>query len=99
VPCSVPNIFPNLFAGQSLAQVFKSSRSEGSERACAWMVYLPSLRRPGAFDCRRPILVPDDLAIGTFVSANAVNIEIIVPGPHGRKDNVQSANARCGARC
>ena len=85
--------FPKLEpAGDCLAQVFRSSRGEGSESVR--LMYLPAvtsairrIRLPAAY------FVPDDLAITTFVAAcrRGVSIEIIVPGPNSDAKIVQCA--------
>ena len=89
-----PDYYPPLkSSGDSLAQVFRSSRGEGSESVR--LMYLLSIasaaktiRLQGAY------FVPDDLAIKTFISARrrGVKIEIIVPGPHSDAQIVQGAS-------
>ena len=78
-----PEYFPELKpAGDALAQVFKSSRSEGSESVR--LMYLLSIASAtNSIRLQAAYFVPDDLAIETFVSARkrGVKIEIIVPGP------------------
>ncbi|MBC7817214.1 MAG: cardiolipin synthase B [Planctomycetaceae bacterium] len=86
--------FPKLDeVGPSLAQVFKSSKGEGSESVR--LMYLLSiasamkdLRLEAAY------FVPDDLSIETLVAARkrGVNVEIIVPGPVTDAKFVQSAS-------
>ena len=75
--------FPELKpAGDSLAQVFKSSRGEGSESVR--LMYLLSITSAtNIIRLQAAYFVPDDLAIQTFITARkrGVKIEIIVPGP------------------
>ncbi|HUF11417.1 MAG TPA: phospholipase D-like domain-containing protein [Rhodothermales bacterium] len=77
------NYFPELEpAGDSLAQVFKSSVGGGSESVR--LMYLLSIASATtSIRLQAAYFVPDDLAIETFVSARerGVKIEIIVPGP------------------
>jgi cardiolipin synthase A/B len=86
--------FPELKpAGTSLAQVFKSSRGEGSESVR--LMYLLSIASATkTVRLQAAYFVPDDLAIETFVAARkrGVKIEIIVPGPHTDAKIVQSAS-------
>jgi cardiolipin synthase len=86
--------FPELKpAGASLAQVFKSSRGEGSESVR--LMYLLSIASATkTVRLQAAYFVPDDLAIETFVAARkrGVKIEIIVPGPHTDAKIVQSAS-------
>lgn len=86
--------FPELKpAGPSLAQVFKSSRGEGSESVR--LMYLLSIASATkSVRLQAAYFVPDDLAIETFVAARkrGVKIEIIVPGPHTDAKIVQSAS-------
>jgi len=86
--------FPELNpAGASLAQVFKSSRGEGSESVR--LMYLLSIASATkTVRLQAAYFVPDDLAIETFVAARkrGVKIEIIVPGPHTDAKIVQSAS-------
>lgn len=89
-----PEYFPELKpAGESLAQVFKSSRGEGSESVR--LMYLLSIASAtSTVRLQAAYFVPDDLAIETFVAARkrGVTIEIIVPGPHTDARIVQSAS-------
>jgi cardiolipin synthase A/B len=75
--------FPSLEpAGDSWAQVFKSSRGGDSESMC--LMYLLTIASAIRFiRLQAAYFVPDDLAIATFVSARRrnVKIEIMVPGP------------------
>jgi cardiolipin synthase len=77
----------------SLAQVFKSSKGEGSESVR--LMYLLSIAS-ATKDIRleAAYFVPDDLSIETFVAARkrGVNVEIIVPGPVTDAKFVQSAS-------
>lgn len=86
--------FPELKpAGSSLAQVFKSSRGEGSESVR--LMYLLSIASATkSVRLQAAYFVPDDLAIETFVAARkrGVKVEIIVPGPHTDAKIVQSAS-------
>ena len=89
-----PNYYPELKPqGDSLAQVFKSSRGEGSESVR--LMYLLSIASATkTIRLQAAYFVPDDLAIETFISAckRGVRIEIIVPGPHSDAQIVQSAS-------
>jgi cardiolipin synthase len=75
--------FPQLApAGVSLAQVFKSSRGEGSESVR--LMYLLSIASATRIiQLSAAYFVPDSLTIETLVAARrrGVQIEIIVPGP------------------
>jgi cardiolipin synthase len=86
--------FPELKpAGQSPAQVFKSSRSEGSENLR--LMYLLSVASAtNAIQLEAAYFVPDDLAIEMLLAARkrGVKVEIIVPGPHSDARLVQSAS-------
>jgi cardiolipin synthase len=86
--------FPELKpVGSSWAQVFKSSRGEGSESVR--LMYLLSIASATkSIRLQAAYFVPDDLAIETFVSARkrGVKIEIIVPGPITDAQFVQSAS-------
>ena len=86
--------FPELQpAGNSLAQVFKSSRGEGSESVrLMYLLSIASATR--SVRLQAAYFVPDDLAIATFVAARkrGVEIEIIVPGPHMDAKIVQNAS-------
>ena len=88
------NYFPELKpVGPSLAQVFKSSRGEGSESVR--LMYLLSIASATkTIRLQAAYFVPDDLAIATFVAARkrGVKIEIIVPGPTSDAKIVQSAS-------
>jgi cardiolipin synthase len=86
--------FPELKpVGGSLAQVFKSSRGEGSESVL--LMYLLSLAS-ATKNIRLQVayFVPDDLAIETFITARkrGVKIQLIVPGPDTDAKIVQSAS-------
>ncbi len=86
--------FPDLKpVGESLAQVFRSSRGEGSESVR--LMYLLSIASATkTIRLQAAYFVPDDLAIETFLAARkrGVKIEIIVPGPHSDAKIVQSAS-------
>ncbi len=78
--------------GRSRAQVFKSSRDEGSESVR--LMYLLSIASATkSIRLQAAYFVPDDLAIDTLVTARkrGVQIEIIVPGPYTDSEIVQSA--------
>ena len=89
-----PEYFPELNpVGDSLAQVFRSSRGEGSESVR--LMYLLSIASATkSVRLQAAYFVPDELAIATFVAAckRGVQIEIIVPGPHIDTKVVQSAS-------
>jgi cardiolipin synthase len=86
--------FPELKAvGSSLAQVFKSSRSEGSESVR--LMYLLSIASAtNTIRLEAAYFVPDALAIETFVTAckRGVKIEMIVPGSHTDTQLVRAAS-------
>ena len=86
--------FPELKpVGESPAQVFKSSRGEGSESVrLMYLLSIASATR--SIRLQAAYFVPDDLAIATFIAARqrGVQIEIIVPGPHMDAKLVQSAS-------
>jgi cardiolipin synthase A/B len=86
--------FPELKpAGPSLAQVFKSSRGEGSE-SLRLMYLLSVASATNAIYLEAAYFVPDDLAIESILAARkrGVKVEIIVPGPHSDARLVQSAS-------
>jgi cardiolipin synthase A/B len=89
-----PEYFPELNpVGDSLAQVFRSSRGEGSESVR--LMYLLSIASATkSVRLQAAYFVPDELAIATFVAAckRGVQIEIIVPGPHTDTKVVQSVS-------
>jgi cardiolipin synthase A/B len=86
--------FPDLQpVGESLAQVFKSSRGEGSESVR--LMYLLSIASAArTIRLQAAYFVPDELAIATFITARrrGVKIEIILPGPHTDEQIVQRAS-------
>lgn len=88
------NYFPELKpVGNSLAQVFKSSREEGSESVR--LMYLLSIASATkTIRLQAAYFVPDELAIKTLVAARkrGVKIEIIVPGPDMDAKLVQHAS-------
>jgi cardiolipin synthase len=88
------NYFPEIKpAGSAGAQVFKSSRGEGSESVR--LMYLLSIASATKnIRLQAAYFVPDELAIATFVAARkrGVRIEIIVPGPNTDAKIVQSAS-------
>ena len=80
-------------AGDSPAQVFKSSRGEGSESVrLMYLLSIASATR--SVRLQAAYFVPDELAIDTFVTARkrGVKIEIIVPGPDMDAKIVRSAS-------
>lgn len=87
--------FPELQpCGESVAQVFKSSRDEGSESVR--LMYLMSLAAARQnIQLSAAYFVPDDLAVRTLVEASrrGVKLEIIVPG-----SNIDSAVVRRASR-
>jgi cardiolipin synthase len=89
-----PEYFPELKpVGETLAQVFKSSRGEGSESVR--LMYLLSIASATkSIRLQAAYFVPDELAIDTFVAAcrRGVQVEIIVPGPHIDTKVVQRAS-------
>jgi cardiolipin synthase len=85
--------------GRSRAQVFKSSRDEGSE-SVRLMYLLSVASATKSIRLQAAYFVPDDLALETLVAARkrGVKIEIIVPGPNTDSDIVQGASrSRWGA--
>jgi cardiolipin synthase len=86
--------FPELAqTGSSRAQVFKSSRDEGSESVR--LMYLLSIASATkSIRLQAAYFVPDNLAIETLVTARkrGVKIEIIVPGPQTDSEIVQGAS-------
>jgi cardiolipin synthase len=88
-----PAYFPELTQlGHQRAQVFKSSRDEGSESVrLMYLLSIASATR--TIRLQAGYFVPDDLAIETLVTARkrGVRVEIIVPGPHTDSEIVQSA--------
>ena len=88
------NYFPELKpVGGSLAQVFKSSRGEGSESVR--LMYLLSIASATkTIRLQAAYFVPDELAIETLVAARqrGVKIQIIVPGPDMDAKIVQRAS-------
>jgi cardiolipin synthase A/B len=88
------NYFPELRpSGNSLAQVFKSSRGEGSESVR--LMYLLSIASATkSIRLQAAYFVPDQLAIETLLAARrrGVKIEIIVPGPHMDVEIVRRAS-------
>ncbi len=86
--------FPPLSpTGDLPAQVFKSSRGEGSESVR--LMYLLSIASATThIRLQAAYFIPDSLAVRTFVAARArgVRVEIIVPGPHTDADIVRSAS-------
>ncbi len=85
--------FPELTPqGASLAQVFMSSPSEGSESAR--LMYLLSIASASrTVRIASAYFVPDDLAVETLVEAlgRGVTVEIIVPGEHVDTDVTRRA--------
>lgn len=89
-PAYFPEIKP---VGDSLAQVFKSSRDAGSENVR--LMYLLSITAATkSIRLQAAYFVPDEMAIDAFVRARkrGVKIEIIVPGPHTDSEIVAGAS-------
>jgi cardiolipin synthase len=88
-----PDYFPELQpAGQSLAQVFHSSKGEGSESVrLMYLLSIASARKH--IRLAAAYFVPDSLAIETFVAARkrGVKVEIIVAGKRTDAQAVRSA--------
>lgn len=86
--------FPEIPArGESLAQVFKSSRSSGSESMR--LMYLLSISSAvKSIKLQAAYFIPDDLTIRTLVDAalRGVDVEIIVPGPYTDVQLVKKAS-------
>ncbi len=86
--------FPPLSsAGELPAQMFKSSRGEGSESVR--LMYLLSIASATKhIRLQAAYFIPDSLAVKTFVAARArgVRVEIIVPGPVTDAAIVRSAS-------
>jgi cardiolipin synthase A/B len=86
--------FPELAQiGPSRAQVFKSSRDEGSESVR--LMYLLSIASATkSIRLQAAYFVPDDMAIETLITARkrGVKIEIILPGPNTDSEIVQGAS-------
>lgn len=85
-----PEIKP---AGDSFAQVFKSSQGEGSESVrLMYLLSIASAKK--SIRLEAAYFVPDDLSVETFVAARqrGVKIEIIVPGRHMDVKIVQGAS-------
>ena len=79
--------------GESPAQVFKSSRGEGSESVrLMYLLSIASATR--SVRLQAAYFVPDQLAIETFIAARkrGVKVEIIVPGPDMDAKIVQRAS-------
>jgi cardiolipin synthase len=78
---------------ETLAQVFKSSKGEGSESVR--LMYLLSLASAEkSIRLAAAYFVPDSLAVATLVAARqrGVKVEIIVPGPYIDAQVVQNAS-------
>ena len=88
-----PDYFPKLeAAGESLAQVFHSSKGEGSESVrLMYLLSIASARKHVRLAAG--YFVPDPLAIETFVAARkrGVKIQIIVAGKNTDAQAVRSA--------
>jgi cardiolipin synthase len=89
-----PEYFPNLKpAGESWAQVFKSSSREGSESAR--LMYLFSIASAEeSLLLANAYFVPDDLAVEALVAAKrrGVDVQIIVPGKYTDEPLVRRAS-------
>ena len=82
--------------GRSRAQVFKSSREEGSESVrLMYLLSIASATR--SIRLQAGYFVPDDLAIEALVAARkrGVVVEVIVPGPQTDSALVQRAGRSC----
>jgi len=94
-----PAYFPVLAgAGNSLAQVFSSSPSGGSE-SMQLMYLLAITAASRSIDLSAAYFVPDDLSSSALVAAmkRGVKLRIVVPGPHIDSETVRSASrARWG---
>ena len=91
--------FPPLSnAGSSLAQMFSSSPSGGSENM--QLMYLLAITAASrSIDLSAAYFVPDELATDALIAAmhRGVKLRIIVPGPHIDSETVRSASrARWG---
>ena len=89
-----PKYFPPLEpVGKSLAQVFSSSPSGGSESM--QLMYLFAITAASrSIDLSASYFVPDDLVINALVEAmkRGVKLRIVVPGEHTDSDTVRSAS-------
>ena len=89
-----PKYFPPLeTVGKSLAQVFSSSPSGGSESM--QLMYLFAITAASrSIDLSASYFVPDDLVISALVAAmkRGVKLRIVVPGEHIDSDTVRSAS-------
>ena len=85
-------------AGSSLAQMFSSSPSGGSENM--QLMYLLAITAASrSIDLSAAYFVPDELATDALIAAmhRGVKLRIIVPGPHIDSETVRSASrARWG---
>jgi cardiolipin synthase len=70
-------------AGQCHAQMFRSSRSEGSESARLLFLFSMAAARRTLY-IGSAYFVPDDLAVKTLIEAKkrGVQVEILIPGKH-----------------
>jgi cardiolipin synthase len=70
-------------AGQCHAQMFRSSRSEGSESARLLFLFSMAAARRTLY-IGSAYFVPDDLAVQTLIEAKkrGVQVEILIPGKH-----------------
>jgi len=94
-----PAYFPPLAAaGSSLAQVFSSSPSGGSENM--QLMYLLAITAASrSIDLSAAYFVPDELSSNALVAAmkRGVKLRIVVPGPHMDSETVRGASrARWG---
>ena len=89
-----PKYFPPLEpVGKSLAQVFSSSPSGGSESM--QLMYLFAITAASrSIDLSASYFVPDDLVISALVEAmkRGVKLRIVLPGEHIDSDTVRSAS-------
>ncbi len=89
-----PAYFPPLSpAGSSLAQMFSSSPSGGSE-SMQLMVLLAVTAASRSIDLSAAYFVPDDLTLRALVAAQqrGVKLRIVVPGAHIDSDTVRGAS-------
>ena len=89
-----PAYFPPLTAaGNSLAQVFSSSPSGGSE-SMQLMYLLAIAAASRSIDLSAAYFVPDELASNALVAAmkRGVKLRVVVPGPHIDSETVCSAS-------
>ena len=94
-----PEYFPALTkAGESYAQVFRSSPDEGAESVrLMYLLSIAAARK--TVDIANAYFVPDDLSVDTLVAAlrRGVRVRILTPGKHTDSELVrQASRARWG---